>query len=238
LLKAFYNQLRDLCRNHGTRFGSDRIKIAQAEAEQACALAGEFGILRSAGEPFSAFLLAEANLLCGAEHFVDFEETRSRVVKVTIPPGFGLVPCVTAPPRANIRNSPRIPSFREQIEFIPATPLEYLDRWLLANEVFQDDVRLASVITWSDGSASISISQPQYHGVPATEREIETHFTQAGWTRCPLERGGTAFYNYAHAVLAIDVLPRNCYVNDGGILPFDVILQRPGPELERFLKLY
>jgi hypothetical protein len=38
--------------------------------------------------------------------------------------------------------------------------------------------------------------------------------------------------------LAIDALPRNCYVHDGDFLPFDVILCRPSDELERFLALY
>ena len=121
---------------------------------------------------------------------------------------------------------------------MPATPLEYLSRWILANEVFQDDVRLESVVLWADGLVSISVSQPQYHGSPATPREIESCFTEDGWVMCTKEKSGTAFYNYAHNILAVDALPRNCYMNSGSILPFDVILHSPGPELESFLELY
>jgi hypothetical protein len=55
---------------------------------------------------------------------------------------------------------------------------------------------------------------------------------------CPKEASGTVFYNHAQKVLAVDVLPRNCYMNEGSFLPFDVILQRPGLELEDFLELY
>jgi hypothetical protein len=116
--------------------------------------------------------------------------------------------------------------------------LEYLSRWILANEVFQEDVRLESVILWDDGLVSLSISQPQYHGRPATSREIESNLIRDGWTLCSKEASGTVFYNYAHKVLAVDVLPRNCYMNEGSFLPFDVILQRPGLELEDFLELY
>lgn len=33
-------------------------------------------------------------------------------------------------------------------------------------------------------------------------------------------------------------MPRNCYVHDGQLHPFEVILCHPTEELERFLKLY
>jgi hypothetical protein len=177
-------------------------------------------------------------LLSGTEHFVELAEGRSRVVKVTLPPAFGLISCVTSTPIANVRNAPSFTAQRKQIESVRATPLEYLSRWILVNEVFQDDVRLESVILWDCGLVSLSISQPQYHGRPATSREIESNLIRDGWTLCSKEASGTVFYNYAHKVLAVDVLPRNCYMNEGSFLPFDVILQRPGLELEDFLELY
>lgn len=34
--------------------------------------------------------------------------------------------------------------------------------------------------------------------------------------------GHGLFFNYAFQILAIDVLPRNCYLNEGNLLPFDV----------------
>lgn len=161
-----------------------------------------------------------------------------RVGKTTVPPKFGLIPAVISKPQVNLRADPALPAFKEQIEFIPATPLEYLERWIAANEVFEDDVRLTSVVEWSDGCISFSISQPQYHGEPATQREIEDYFVAAGWKRILDNTGHLLFYNYAFEVLAIDALPRNCYIKDGCLLPFDVILCRPGAELQDFLKLY
>ena len=46
------------------------------------------------------------------------------------------------------------------------------------------------------------------------------------------------FYNYAYQVLAIDALPRNCYLNENGHQPFDVILCHPSEAIDYFLGLY
>lgn len=58
---------------------------------------------------------------------------------------------------------------------------------------------------------------------------LETYFDDSGHL---------LFYNYAFEVLAIDALPRNCYIKDGNLLPFDVILCHPNSALQDFLKPY
>lgn len=173
-----------------------------------------------------------------SEHMVDFSSSRGVVAKITKPPGFGLVPYVRSCPMVNLREPDAAPVMRESVEFAAATPLEYLERWLDANELFQDDVRLVSVIEWADGQVSFGITQPQYHGVPADPREIERFFLEAGWTSIPDTTGHRIFYNHNWQVLAIDAEPRNCYINGGLLLPFDVILCRPDDTLERQLQLY
>jgi len=129
-------------------------------------------------------------------------------------------------------------SLRQVLEFVPASPVEYLDRWLNSNDLFNDDVRLEFVAEWSDGAISFGISQPQYHGEPAESRDIERYFCDAGWTRLKDPSGHIVFFNYAFQVIAIDAASRNCYLTDGELQPFDVILCRPGPELEEFLRIY
>lgn len=167
---------------------------------------------------------------------MEFADGSEHVIKLTIPPKFGLVPQVITHFVPNLRGQP---GTRQAIEFVPATPLEYLERWIAANEIFGDDVKLTAVIHWLCGQVSFAISQPPYHGEPATPREIERHFTAAGWTPVRDPAGQhTLFFNYAFQILAIDVLPRNCYIKDGVLLPFDVILCRPDEEMERFLALY
>jgi hypothetical protein len=167
---------------------------------------------------------------------VELQEDLSRMVKITIPPKFGLLPQVITHVVPNLRGEPGV---RKAIEFIHATPLEYLERWIAANEVFGDDVKLTSVVQWADGLVSFAVSQPQYHGEPASDREIEQHFLASGWTRIVDPAGQhNLFFNYAFGTLAIDALPRNCYLKDGDLLPFDVILSRTDEELEGFLGLY
>jgi hypothetical protein len=128
---------------------------------------------------------------------------------------------------------------RQSVEFVPATPLEYLDRWCLANEVFGDQVQLRSVVRWRCGHVSFGIAQPYYDGEPAPQVLINEFFLAEGWTlvRDPT-REHILFYNYAFQVLAIDAVRRNCFYRDGYLMPFDVILCRPDPELEAVLELY
>jgi hypothetical protein len=172
----------------------------------------------------------------GTEHLVEFEEHSGSVIKLTVPPKFGLISRVLTHPVPNLRGEP---GSRQAIEFVPATPLEYLERWMAANEVLGDAVRLTAVIRWADGQVSFAIRQPHYAGVPASEWEIEAGFRADGWT--PIRDPGgqhRLFYHHAWQVLAIDALPRNCYIRDGALQPFDVILCRPDAELESHLALY
>lgn len=131
------------------------------------------------------------------------------------------------------------PGSRKALEFSPATPLEYLQRLADGNDVFGDDVRVTSVILWKDGLVSFGITQPHYPRVPASDREIESCFLAAGWKRITDPTGQhVLFFNYAFGVLAVDALPRNCYISDAGLQPFDVILHRPDDEMAAWLKIY
>jgi hypothetical protein len=149
-----------------------------------------------------------------------------------------LVPELRRHPLAVLRPDADGPREREVIEFVPATPLEYLDRLIASNECFVDDVRLASVIRWADGTVSFGITQPQYHGVPAEPREIDAFFQQNGWIRLNNPSGHRAFYNHAFGIMAIDAERRNCYINEGGLQPFDVILHQPDEAMERHLGIF
>jgi hypothetical protein len=234
-LETFLQRLRDLCQDHGEGDGQNRASRIGLEAQSARALAGEFGILKVAPFAWAEIKAQIPESQIGSEHFVEQAESRHRIAKVTIPPDFGRTPAVRSHQAVNLRGEPGI---REEIEFVPATPLEYLERWLLANEVFGDDARLASVIEWPNGELSFGITQPQYHGMPAEQRDIELYFRAAGWTRLKDPSGHLVFYNYAFQVIAIDAAGRNCYLTHGALQPFDVILCRPGPELEGFLRIY
>ncbi len=135
-----------------------------------------------------------------------------------------------AHPAVNLRNDPALPASRRALEFVPATPLEYLKRWLDANDLFHDDV---NVVEWSDGRLSFGITQPQYDGEPAPLRDIITYFQASGWTWIADPAGDAGHlhvFRYPWVVLAVDALPRNCFLHDDALLPFDVILSRPDGE--------
>lgn len=238
MLETFHQRLRDLCADHITCAPGDRTGFSQDQAQHACTLARELGILKIPGLTWTEFRHASEDLHFGTEHAVEFADKHARVLKITIPPGFGLIPCLKQLRTVNLRNDPTLPAFRTSLEFDAATPLEYLDRWIVANEAFRDDAKLASVISWADGQVSFVITQPQYHGVPASPRQIEQFFTSSGWVQLAEVSTHTLYYHYAFQTLAIDALSRNCYVHEGSLLPFDVILFRPDEGLERFLKLY
>ena len=241
-LEEFHDRLRDLCQNNGGDTGNDRRETIAHQAQHACALAARLGILTESDQTWSDFQEYESNgMAFGTEHVVDWSAEISRVVKLTIPPGFGLTAKVVERPAVNLRNDPALPATHCGVELVKATPLEYLERWIAANDVFGDDVRIESVVQWQGGDVSFGISQPQYHGTPAPDRDIEFFFQAAGWTalRDPSTPAGhQLFYNYGFQVLAIDALPRNCFLNEGLLLPFDVILCRPDETLEGFLDLF
>jgi hypothetical protein len=102
LLETLYNRLCNLCSDHRKGDGLARTKIAEIKAEHARSLAREFGILVSAGQTFVSFRESEPHF-CGAEHLVELNENTGRLVKITIPPNFGLIPAIVSTPRANLR---------------------------------------------------------------------------------------------------------------------------------------
>ncbi|MCW1921971.1 hypothetical protein OKA05_05370 [Luteolibacter arcticus] len=230
-LEAFLERLRELCVDHGTCDGDTRLGEIKNQARCAHALARELGILKRSDDPWERL-----DVFRGSEHLVELDSISKRAVKLTIPPGFGLMPLLTYLPVVDLRSEKQ--SSRTAVEFFPATPIEYLERWQAANEVFGDDVRLASVIEWPDGGISFCLTQPQYHGAPAEPRDIDAFFLNNGWTRLKDPSGHVVYFNYALGIMAIDAERRNCYLTNGELQPFDVILCRPDEDMERFLGIY
>ena len=172
-LETFLERLRDRCQDNGGCHGPDRAGRIQEQARCARALAVELGILKQSPYRWEEFRDSSTAVWMGSEHLVEFSPQSSRYAKTTIPPAFGLTPAVISLRVANLRADPNRPSSRQAIEFVLAAPLEYLERWQSSNDIFGDDVRLASVIEWPDGAVSFGITQPQYHGIPAEPRDIE-----------------------------------------------------------------
>jgi hypothetical protein len=119
--------------------------------------------------------------------------------------------------------------FEARLEYGHALPLQYLDRLLLANEVFGDLIRLRAVVETQEGP-SLETTQPDIEGgAPSVENVSRLMFALA-FVRVP--DAGPTWYRRRDNVLAIDAQPWNFIETPAGdVVPFDVGLQRPNGEL-------
>ena len=115
-----------------------------------------------------------------------------------------------------------------------ATPLEYLDRLLLQNEVFGDDLRLLGIIDKARGMHVVT-SQPDIDGGLVTPEEIIAFMAASGFTRIDAVRLGhedaLAFYRPADGLAVFDCHIGNFIKSGPHVVPIDLIVQRAGPVL-------
>jgi hypothetical protein len=110
---------------------------------------------------------------------------------------------------------------------LPATPLQYLIRWILVNRLFGDDVELLG-ISQRGNESRLVIAQRDVRGIAPTWGEIEKDFTEnLGMRRLktPFSVGGYGARAYCRGRIAVfDVRPLNCVREQSGIVvPIDVI---------------
>lgn len=107
----------------------------------------------------------------------------------------------------------------------PATAIEYLDRLLISNEFFGDDIQLEGIGISSGGSIYTLTSQPFIEGEAASVEEIRSWLSGAGFMVVDEQVGG--WIHPEERVAVWDAKPRNVVRdNDGRILPIDLILGR------------
>ena len=150
----------------------------------------------------------------GGEHRVYFDEQSGRYLKATIPDkqkGYGIA----------------LGSFTHG-----ATPAEYLDRLVLQNRIFGDDLRLECVVL-KNGKPVIVTSQPAIAGTPPAQATVDEMMGEKGFERL----GVGAYYDGGEGLLVFDLLPRNAMqAADGRIYPIDPVVQRVLPEFADFLR--
>lgn len=127
-------------------------------------------------------------------------------------------------------------------DLTPALPLEYLERLLLQNQIFGDDLRLEGLVVEAAGAAIVT-SQPILIGQPPEAEEIQD-FMRRLWFQ-PLvglhlgNPGALAFYRDLDEVAAFDAHPANLVKDHNGvILPIDLILVRADAALQHALAHY
>lgn len=156
------------------------------------------------------------------EHEVRFHEPDRRVWKKTWSGTFGMMPTWSP----------------EGWKPTYATPLEYLERFILHNALFQDDVRLEGVLVSDQpsqlvgavpGGCSMVISQrwliaADDQNPHPTSEQIVSFMQELGFESLPDSFFG--WFREDDGVIVLDAKPDNFVLTADGILPFDLVLAR------------
>lgn len=183
----------------GSGLGGRESTRTQADSTQS--ISSGLGIL---GEIEVAPLLegiASLEYRHGDEHDAFFDPASRRVIKLTVPGGFGA---------------------RGGLE-------EYLQRMAWANEFFQDDWLFEGWVKFpNEALPRMVTSQPWYRVKPVkpspTPEEIDAYMWQAGF----LKAYDGAWIHREREIMASDALPKNFVLDVAGyVQPIDVILLAP-----------
>lgn len=161
----------------------------------------------------------------GQEHRVWFSEKDARYYKATHPGRYGWYAFVDS------RYDKRTQEDELFIGIGGATPLQYLDRLLLQNEAFADDIRLEGMWIEADGLAILT-SQPFIQGSPVKPAEIMESMEMLGFERIPGLPANAdecfSFYHRESKIGALDAHTLN-FVREhpsGDIVPIDLVMVR------------
>ena len=112
----------------------------------------------------------------GQEHELFHDESTDRYFKLTRDGVFGLSPGIELA-LVSSSQDPR------QFHLWEASPLEYLERLLLQNQLVPGLNILEGIIVQPDGDMAIVTSQPRFDLVPVTTAEIDAWFATLGFTK-------------------------------------------------------
>jgi hypothetical protein len=194
------------------------------EAQSLAAWADDRGILSTRSRP------PQSDELTGGEHFVELNEDAGIVFKSTHPGKFGFGADVEMVHPRGRSARPRITA-----GLVDASPDEYLFRLTKQNELFGDNVRVMGAVRYPQG-ISVLTTQPFYKGARTDQPAIDAWFDALGWKMLHSKDG--AYYHADRDLLIMDALPRNVLtLEDGNLMPFDVVIVRPSQSLKSRLRL-
>jgi Serine/Threonine/Tyrosine Kinase found in polyvalent proteins len=105
-----------------------------------------------------------------------------------------------------------------------ASPIAYLERWHLHNEIFGDQVEFLGALE-SDAGLRLLIRQPAIAGTPATDEQIRNFFTDSGWLPLVIQ-GNIAFFDPEQKIVISDTHRGNIILMADGLLaPIDLRVQ-------------
>lgn len=159
----------------------------------------------------------------GQEHDVYHHETTDRYFKITRDGIFGLSAGMDLALVSSDMDARRF-------QLWEASPIEYLERLLLQNELVPGLNRLEGVIDQGDDLAIVS-SQPRFDIVPVTLAEIDAWFASQGFEKVT----ACGYYRTADNLGVFDAHAKNLVRFEDTLIPFDVIPCRPAGGFLKFI---
>ena len=159
----------------------------------------------------------------GQEHDLFHDEASDRYFKVTRDGIFGLAPGMDLALVSSDQDARRF-------QLWEATPIEYLERLHLQNQLVPGLNRLEGVLT-QVGDLAIVTSQPRFDIVPVTQSEIDDWFAALGFekiTEC-------GYYRAEDNLGIFDAHTKNLVRFQDDLIPFDVIPCRPAGGFLKFI---
>lgn len=199
-LKALVAELRSRCKAIARLQGGSTYFHEELGIFRACAQ--ERGLILQA----APLELSRAPDDEGNEHQVWFQQESQSYLKATWPGFFGLL----------VIHRPH--------EEHKASPIAYLERWDLHNEIFGDQVIFLGALE-TEAGLRLVIRQPAIAGEPATDEEIRSFFTDSGWLPFVIE-GNLAFFDPERKIVISDTHRGNIILMEDGLLaPIDLRVQ-------------
>lgn len=178
---------------------------------------------RSLGLLLRHFDLPSKVIRGGQEHDIYHHEGTDRYFKVTRDGIFGLAPGMDLALVSSDMEARRF-------QLWEATPIEYLERLLLQNELVPGLNRLEGVIDQGDDLAIVT-SQPRFDIVPVTLAEIDAWFAAQGFQKVT----PCGYYRAEDNLGVFDAHAKNLIRFEDTLIPFDVIPCRPAGGFLQFI---
>jgi hypothetical protein len=159
----------------------------------------------------------------GQEHDVYHDEATDRYFKVTRDGIFGLSPGIDLALVSSDMDARRF-------QLWEASPIEYLERLLLQNELVPGLNQLEGIIDQGDDLAIVT-SQPRFDIVPVTLEEIDAWFAAQGFEKVT----PCGYYRAEDNLGVFDAHAKNLVRFEDTLIPFDVIPCRPDGGFLQFI---
>jgi len=159
----------------------------------------------------------------GQEH--EILKQADRVLKVTRNGVFGFSPGIELALVSSSQDARRFHLWE-------ATPIEYLERLYLQNQLVPGLNRLEGIIHQSNGDLAIVTSQPRFEIVPVTVLEIDAWFASLGFEKIT----DSAYYRAADNLGVFDAHDKNLVRAGEDLIPFDVIPCHPAGGFLAFIE--